>query len=169
MNREAPMIEVREAELGDLDAILAIYNEAVIHTTATYDYEPRTREAQAQWFEAKRAQRLPVLVALKAGTVCGFASYGPFRPWAAYLYTVENSLYVAPEHRGRGVGTAILGPLLEIARSRRLHAMVAGIDAANTASLKLHAKFGFEEVAHFREVGWKFERWLDLVFLERLF
>ena len=81
------MIEVREAELGDLDAILAIYNDAVVHTTATYDYEARTREAQAQWFEAKRAQGLPVLVGLEAGTVCGFASYGPFRPWAAYLST----------------------------------------------------------------------------------
>ena len=85
------------------------------------------------------------------------------------LYTVENSIYAAPEHRGRGVGTSILGPLLAIARSWGLHAMVAGIDATNTASLKLHAKFGFEEVAHFREVGWKFERWLDLVFLERIF
>jgi phosphinothricin acetyltransferase len=163
------MIEVREAQIGDLDAILAIYNDAVVHTTATYDYEPRTSEAHRQWFETKRTQRFPVLVGAEGGSVCGFASYGPFRPWAAYLHTVENSIYVAPEHRGRGVGTAILGPLLEIARSRRLHAMVAGIDATNTASLKLHAKFGFEQVAHFREVGWKFERWLDLVFLERIF
>ena len=102
-------------------------------------------------------------------SVSGFASYGPFRPWAAYLYTVENSIYVAPEQRGRGVGTAILGRLIDIARSRGLHAIVAGIDATNEASLKLHAKFGFERVAHFRQVGWKFERWLDLMFLERIF
>jgi L-amino acid N-acyltransferase len=163
------MIEVREAEPGDLEAILAIYNDAVLHTTATYDYEPRTIEAQWQWFETKRAQNLPVLVGVEAGSVAGFASYGPFRSWAAYLYTVENSIYVAPEHRGRGVGAAILGPLVELARARGLHAMVAGIDAANQASLKLHAKFGFEPVAHFREVGWKFERWLDQVFLERIF
>jgi L-amino acid N-acyltransferase len=163
------MIEVREAETADLDAILAIYNDAVIHTTATYDYEPRTMDAQRQWLEAKRAQNFPVLVGLEAGTVSGFASYGRFRPWAAYLYTVENSIYVAPERRGRGIGTAILGPLLESARSRGFHAMVAGIDATNEASLKLHAKFGFEKVAHFHEVGWKFERWLDLVFLERIF
>jgi L-amino acid N-acyltransferase YncA len=163
------MIEVREAETADLDAILAIYNDAVVHTTATYDYEPRTLDAQRQWFEAKRAQSFPVLVGLEADVVSGFASYGPFRPWAAYLYTVENSVYVAPERRGRGVGTAVLGPLLEIARSRGFHAMVAGIDATNEPSLKLHAKFGFEKVAHFHEVGWKFERWLDLVFLERIF
>jgi phosphinothricin acetyltransferase len=163
------MIEVRQAEAGDLDAILAIYNDAVIRTTATYDYEPRTADAQRQWFEAKRAQDFPVLVGRDAGVVAGFASYGPFRPWAAYLHTVENSIYVAAQKRGRGVGTAILGPLVELARGRGFHAMVAGIDAANEASLKLHAKFGFEKVAHFREVGWKFERWLDLVFLERIF
>src|SRR5437588_8016224 len=162
------MIQVREAEPGDLDAILAIYNDAVIHTTATYDYEPRSPEAQRQWFETKRAQDFPVLVGLERDAVAGFASYGPFRPWAAYLHTVENSIYVAPERRGRGVGTAILGPLVELARARGYHAMVAGIDAANAASLQLHAKFGFEQVAHFRQVGWKFERWLDLVFLERI-
>ena len=163
------MIEVREAETADLDAILAIYNDAVIHTTATYDYEPRTADAQRQWLEAKRAQNFPVLVGIDAGVVSGFASYGPFRPWAAYLHTVENSIYVAPERRARGLGTAILGPLLEIARARGFHAMVAGIDATNEASLRLHAKFGFEKVAHFRQVGWKFGRWLDLVFLERIF
>jgi len=163
------MIEVREAEPGDLEAILAIYNDAVLHTTATYDYEPRTIEAQQQWLEAKRAANFPVLVGLDRGKVAGFASYGAFRPWAAYLYTVENSIYIAPERRERGIGTAILGPLVELARARGFHAMVAGIDAANAASLKLHAKFGFEKVGHFREVGWKFERWLDLVFLERIF
>ncbi len=163
------MTEVREAQAADLAAILAIYNDAVIHTTATYDYEPRSMDAQRQWFEAKRAGNFPVLVGLDAGEVSGFASYGPFRPWAAYLYTVENSIYVAPEKRGRGVGTAILGPLVETARSRGYHAMVAGIDATNAASLKLHAKFGFEQVGHFRQVGWKFDRWLDLVFLERIF
>jgi L-amino acid N-acyltransferase len=163
------MIDVREAQVADLEAILAIYNDAVIHTTATYDYEPRSMDAQRQWFKAKRAQDFPVLVGLDAGAVSGFASYGPFQPWAAYLYTVENSVYVAPEKRRRGIGTAILGPLIEIARSRGFHAMVAGIDATNAASLKLHAKFGFERVAHFRQVGWKFERWLDLVFLQRIF
>jgi L-amino acid N-acyltransferase len=163
------MIDVREAQVADLEAILAIYNDAVIHTTATYDYEPRSMDVQRQWFEAKRAQDFPVLVGLDAGAVSGFASYGPFRPWAAYLYTVENSVYVAPEKRRRGIGTAILGPLIELARSRGFHAMVAGIDATNAASLKLHAKFGFERVAHFRQVGWKFERWLDLVFLQRIF
>src|SRR6202521_1181796 len=119
------MIDVREARVADLEAILAIYNDAVIHTTATYDYEPRSMDAQRQWFEAKRAQDFPVLVGLDAGVVSGFASYGPFRPWAAYLYTVENSIYGAPDERGRGGGTAILGPLGEMAPSRGFHAMAA--------------------------------------------
>ncbi len=165
---EAPQYPpgLREAGEGDLAALLAIYNDAVLHTTAVYDYEPRPVEAQIRWFEAKRAQNLPVLVALDGGTVSGFASYGPFRPWPAYQFTVENSVYVAPDRRGQGVGRRLLGPLIEHARSRRLHAMVAGIDATNEASLRLHRRFGFEQVAYFRQVGWKFERWLDFVCLE---
>jgi len=160
------MIELREALTDDLEAILAIYNDAVVNTTAVYDYVPRPIEAQQAWFESKRTQGLPVLVAVEAGAVAGFASYGPFRPWPAYLHTVENSIYIAPGRRGRGIGTQLLGPLVETARSRGLHAMVAAIDATNEASLRLHRKFGFEQVGHFREVGWKFERWLDLVFLQ---
>jgi phosphinothricin acetyltransferase len=162
------MIAVREAGPGDLEAILAIYNDAVVNTTAVYDYAPRLMEAQVQWFETKRANNLPVLVADEHGEVAGFTSYGPFRPWPAYAYTVESSIYIAPGRRGRGIGTLLLDPLIEIARARKLHAMMAGVDATNDASLRLHRKLGFEEVGYLRQVGWKFERWLDLVFLERL-
>ena len=145
-------IAIRDAHEADLAALLAIYNDAVLTTTAVYDYKPRSSEQHAAWFQAKREQNLPVLVAEDGDTVVGFASYGPFRPWPAYLHSVENSLYVAPERRGGA--------------DRGLHTMIAGIDAANQASLRLHAKFGFERVAQFREVGWKFERWLDLAFLQ---
>lgn len=162
------MIEVRDAGESDLAALLAIYNDAVINTTAVYDYTARSMEAERAWFTAKRDAKLPVLAAVEAEVVVGFASYGPFRPWPAYLHTIENSVYVAPERRGAGVGSALLGPLIERARSAGFHTMVAGIDASNAASLRLHAKFGFVEVAHFREVGWKFDRWLDLVFLQRM-
>jgi phosphinothricin acetyltransferase len=162
------MIDVRQAEAQDLDAILAIYNDAVINTTAVYDYVPRTFDAQATWYEAKRAQDLPVLVAVEEGTVAGFASFGPFRPWPAYLHTVESSIYVAPGKRGRGIGGSLLGPLVMTAQERGLHAMIAAIDATNEASLRLHRKFAFEEAGHLRQVGWKFDRWLDLVLLERL-
>ena len=162
------MIEVREAMCVDLEGMLTIYNDAVINTTAVYDYVPRSLQAQTAWFENKRNERNPVLVAVEAEAVVGFASYGPFRPWPAYRHTVENAIYVAPGHRGRGIGPQLLGPLIAIAQQRGHHAMVAGIDAANEASLRLHRKLGFEQVGHFRQVGWKFERWLDLVFLERL-
>jgi len=162
------MIEVREAIGADLESMLEIYNDAVINTTAVYDYTARTPEAQEAWYESKRAQNFPVLVATETGAVVGFASYGAFRPWPAYLHTVENSIYVAPGQRARGIGTQLLGPLVETARGHGFHVMVAGIDATNDASLRLHRKFGFEQVGHFRQVGWKFDRWLDLVFLERL-
>jgi phosphinothricin acetyltransferase len=159
-------IAIRDARETDLDGMLAIYNDAVLTTTAVYDYAPRTAAQQAAWFQAKRAQNLPVLVADDGGAVAGFASYGPFRPWPAYLHSVENSLYVAPDRRGQGIGSQLLPALIARASERRLHTMIAGIDATNAASLHLHAKFGFARVAQFREVGWKFERWLDLTFLQ---
>lgn len=162
------MIEVRDAAPADLQAMLAIYNDAVVNSTAVYDYAPRTLEVQAAWLEIKRKEQNPVLVAVAAGVVIGFASYGPFRPWPAYQHTVENAIYLAPGHRGRGLGPQLLRPLIAIAQQRGYHAMVAAIDAANEPSLRLHRKLGFEEVGHFRQVGWKFERWLDLIFLERL-
>ena len=161
-------IEIRPAGTDDLQTMLAIYNDAIINTTAVYDYQPRTSDAQRQWFETKQAQRLPVLVAVDNATIIGFGSFGPFRPWPAYQFTVENSLYVDSAFRRKGAGTALLASLVTAAHTAGYHTMVAGIDATNEASLALHRKAGFEPVAHFREVGWKFERWLDLVFMERL-
>jgi phosphinothricin acetyltransferase len=157
---------IRDAREADLAAMLAIYNDAVLTTTAVYDYKPRSDEQQTAWFAAKREQGLPILVADDGGAIAGFASYGPFRPWPAYLHSVENSLYVAPDRRGQGIGSQLLPALIQRAAERALHTMIAGIDAANDASLRLHAKFGFERVAQFREVGWKFECWLDLAFLQ---
>ena len=161
-------MEIRPAESDDLDRMLAIYNDAIINTTAVYSYEPRTSDLQRQWFESKQAQRLPVFVAHDGATVIGFGSFGPFRPWPAYQFTVENSLYVDATYRRKGAGTALLTALIDAAESAGYHVMVAGIDATNEASLALHRKAGFQPVAHFREVGWKFERWLDLVFMERM-
>jgi L-amino acid N-acyltransferase len=161
-------IEIRPAGTDDLQAMLAIYNHAIINTTAVYDYQPRTSDAQRQWFETKQAQRLPVFVAVDNATIIGFGSFGPFRPWPAYQFTVENSLYVDSAFQRKGAGTALLASLVTAAQTAGYHTMVAGIDATNEASLALHRKAGFEPVAHFREVGWKFERWLDLVFMERM-
>jgi phosphinothricin acetyltransferase len=161
-------VAIREAQDSDLSDLLAIYNDAVLTTAAVYDYSERSTAQQSAWFKAKRDQGLPILVAENAGAAVGFASYGPFRPWPAYLHSVENSLYVAADWRGRGIGSLLLPALIQRATDRGLHTMIAGIDAANEASLRLHAKFGFKPVGQFREVGWKFERWLDLAFLQRM-
>ncbi|MBV9732984.1 MAG: N-acetyltransferase [Verrucomicrobia bacterium] len=161
-------IEIRSAVSDDLEAMLVIYNDAIVNTTAVYDYQPRTADAQRQWFETKQAQSLPVFVAVDGATLVGFGSFGPFRPWPAYQFTVENSLYVDSAFRRKGAGAALLASLVTAAQTSGYHTMVAGIDATNEASLALHRKAGFEPVAHFREVGWKFERWLDLVFMERM-
>ena len=160
------MIRIRTATEDDLPRLLEIYNDIIINTTAVYDYEPHTIEMRKQWWEAKKAQGFPVFVAEEDGRIVGFSSIGPFRAWAAYKYSVENSVYVASDARGKGIGKLLIPPLLDASKSLGMHTVIAGIDATNEASIKLHKRFGFEEVAHFKQVGWKFERWLDLKFLQ---
>ena len=160
------MITIRHATEDDLPAILEIYNDVILHTTAVYDYEPHTLEMRRQWFITKKEQGFPVFVAADDEKIVGLSSIGPFRAWAAYKYSVENSVYVSADSRGRGIGKLLIPPLIVVARELGLHTIIAGIDAANEPSLKLHEHFGFKEVAHFREVGYKFDRWLDLKFLQ---
>jgi phosphinothricin acetyltransferase len=162
------MIQVRNATGQDLPRLLEIYNDIILNTTAVYDYEPHTLDMRRQWWEAKKSQGFPVFVAEEQEKILGFSSIGPFRAWAAYKYSVENSVYVAEEARGMGVGKLLIPPLIDAAKRLGLHTIIAGIDATNVASLRLHRSFGFEEVAHFKEVGWKFERWLDLKFLQKM-
>jgi phosphinothricin acetyltransferase len=135
-------------------------------TPRVYEYNPHSLEMRKAWFESRQREGYPVFVAEEEGRLVGFSSYGPFRAWAAYQFTIENSVYVAADQRGKGVGKLLLAPLIGSAAQKGMHAMVAGIDASNDASLRLHFSFGFKEVAHFREVGYKFDRWLDLKFLE---
>jgi phosphinothricin acetyltransferase len=161
-------LAIRPATVADLPSILAIYNHAVLHTTASYDEQPSTLEQRAAWFEEHVHQDLSVLVADLEREVVGFGALGPFRQRTAYRYTIEHSVYVDAAYRGRGIGRALLAPLITAARERQMHAMVGVIDAANTVSIRLHAAFGFVQVAHLREVGYKFGRWLDLIFMELL-
>jgi L-amino acid N-acyltransferase len=160
------MIQIRNATEHDLPAILDIYNDVIVNTTAVYDYKPHTLEMRKAWFKTKQEQGFPVYVAEEDGRLQGLSSIGPFRAWAAYQYSVENSVYVASDARGKGVGKLLIPPLIEAAKQLKLHTIIAGVDAGNEASLKLHRHFGFEEVAHFKQVGWKFSRWLDLKFLQ---
>ena len=160
------MIQIRKAVEQDLEQMLVIYNDIILHTTAVYDYKPHTIDMRREWFKTKQQQGFPVFVAEDNGTIVGFSSIGPFRAWAAYKYSVENSVYVAADQRGKGIGKQLIPPLIEAARQLQMHTIIAGIDATNDTSIALHRQFGFEEVAHFKQVGYKFGRWLDLTFLQ---
>ncbi len=162
------MITIRDAREADLPHLLAIYNHVILHTTAVYTYEAQTMEARKTWYADKLAAGYPVFVAEEAGKVIGFSSYGPFRAWPAYKYTIENSVYVTEEQRGKGIGKLLIQPVIDSAKTRGYHAIIAGIDSLNESSIRLHASFGFVEVAHFKQVGYKFGRWLDLTFMELL-
>lgn len=149
------------------EAILDILNDAILHTTALYDYAPRPRESMAGWFAAKRAGAFPVLgVEDGAGQLLGFATYGSFRQYAAFKYTVEHSVYVHRDHRGRGIGRCLMSALIDRARRQDLHLLVGALDAANAPSIALHSALGFRHAGTIAEAGYKFGRWLDLAFYE---
>ncbi|QHT71938.1 N-acetyltransferase [Rhodocytophaga rosea] len=167
MNPNLPLTpQIREATPQDLEAILEIINHAIVQTTAVYDYRPRTMEFQQAWLAKKHADGLPVLVAEQNNHVVGFGSYGIFRPWDGYRYSAEHSIYVAHDVRGQGIGKKLMEGLIEKAKAQQFHTLIAGIDADNRISYEFHLKYGFVEVGRFREVGHKFDRWLDLVFMQ---
>ena len=150
-------------------AILDIFNDAIVTSTALYDYQPRPLLSMAPWFEAKAKGGFPVLgLEDEAGTLLAFASYGTFRAFPAYKYTVEHSVYVHKDHRGRGLGALALQAIVDEAQRRDVHAMVGAIDASNAGSIALHERLGFRHVGTLPQVGFKFGRWLDLSFYQRL-
>jgi L-amino acid N-acyltransferase len=157
---------VRIATPQDIPAITEIYNDVIRNTTAVYHYESLTLDNRRAWLEDKVNHKFPVFVAEEAGKVLGFSTYGAFRAAPAYLHTVENTIHVHRECRGQGVGKLLMPPIIEAARKQGMHTMVAGVDASNTGSIRFHSSFGFEQVAHFKQVGFKFNRWLDLVFMQ---
>ncbi len=160
---------VRAATVEDLPAILEIYNHVVLHSTATADETPRSLEARRAWFDEHVTQGLPVIVATdEEGRVLGWGSLNRYKERTGYRFTVENSVYVAESARGRGVGRALLAEQVAAARRLGMHAILAGIDGDNAASMALHSKQGFVEVARLKQVVYKFERWLDVIYLELL-
>lgn len=161
-------VEIRDASDADVDAIVRITNAAIAETTANWDIEPETAGQRRAWLHERQSRALPVLVAVEDGVVVGFASYGPFRFRAGYANTVEHSVYLDSSHQGRGTGTSLMETLIERARHAGVHVMVGGIDGANAGSLRFHARLGFTATTALREVGRKFDRWLDLVFVQRL-
>ena len=159
---------IRPATVADVAAILTIYNDAVETTTASWDLAPVDYADRLARYEAAQANGWPLLVAEIDGTVVGFASYGPFRTKDGFARTMEHSVYLDAAARGRGLGRALMVELIERARANGVHALIGGIDGANEVSVRLHESLGFAEVGRLPQVGAKFGRWLDLVFLELL-
>ncbi len=159
---------IRDARDNDLPEILGIYNDVILTTTAIYDETVSTLEQRRAWFDARRSQGLPVLVGEEAGEVIGFSSFGEWRARWGYRFTVEHSVHVRADRRGRGYGGALIEALFPRAASMNMHMMIGHIDSAATASLRLHEKLGFERVGFYREVAQKFDRWLDLVAVQKV-
>ncbi|MBV8624943.1 MAG: N-acetyltransferase [Herbaspirillum sp.] len=159
-------MQIRDAELADIPGITPIYNDAVANTTAIWNDTQVDDKNRQDWYAARRQSGYPVLVAVEDGKVLGYASFGDWRAFDGYRHTVEHSVYVHKDHRGQGLGVALMEALIARARALGKHVMVAGIDASNTGSIALHEKLGFTQVGHLPQVGTKFGKWLDLAFLQ---
>lgn len=162
------MATIREAIPNDLLAITEIYNEAVHTTTATFDTQPRTLAEQRRWFEA-HGGNYPVLVAELGGVVVGWASLSRWSPKLAYRGTIEVSVYVGSAHRGQGIGKKLMAAIVAAGQEAGFHTVLARIAEGNQASIRLHKSFGFELVGIMREVGYKFDRWLDIHLMQKVY
>ena len=160
-------MEIRDAGPADIDGITAIYNDAVLHTTAIWNDLAVDVANRTAWLADRQKAGYPVLVAVDGSqAVLGYASFGDWRAFDGYRHTVEHSVYVRNDQRGRGIGVALMQALIDRARAIGKHVMVAGIEANNAGSIGLHEKLGFEHVGHMKEVGMKFGAWLDLAFMQ---
>ena len=171
MQSSQPQYNIRLATLADQPSILEIYNDAVLGLTASYDYEPRSMQDQNAWFQERQSSGWPVLVATPrehADRVLGWGALSQFRPRPGYRFTGETTVYVHKEVRGRGLGGLILPALVEAGRQKGLHALIAAVDADNFASLRIHERCGFEIVGGMHEIGRKFDRWLDITWLQMM-
>lgn len=159
---------LRPATIQDVPQILAIVNHAIATSTANYNYEPQTLAEQTAWFESKQQYNFPVWVAVVEDLAVAFGTYGTFREKMGYRYTVEHTIYVQEDQQRKGIGKALLIQLVTQAKAEGYHAMIGGIDAKNAESIAFNQKMGFEIVGHLKEVGYKFDQWLDLCFVQRL-
>ena len=157
---------IRDATEHDLPAIRAIYNDAVLNTTAIWNDQPVDLGNRQAWFSARQAQQYPILVAVDNDEVTGYASFGDWRPFEGFRYSVEHSVYVRNDQRGKGLGPHLMQALIERARSCGKHVMVAAIESGNLASIRLHERLGFVTTGQMPQVGIKFGRWLDLTFMQ---
>lgn len=159
-------MNIRNATQADLGGLRDIYNDAVLNTTAIWNEIAVDLDNRRAWLELREQQGFPVLVAEDEGDVVGYASYGPWRAFDGFRETVEHSVYVRADQRGKGLGVALLQALVERARAQGLHVMVAAIESGNAASIRLHERLGFVTTGQMPQVGQKFGRWLDLTFMQ---
>jgi L-amino acid N-acyltransferase YncA len=157
---------IRQATEKDLDAILEIVNYNILNTTAIYDYEPRTLIQQKAIFDDKVKAGFPLIIIEMNNDITGFGTYGTFRFKEGYKFTVEHSVYVSTHHQGKGLGKLLLAALIELAQKQKIHTMIAVIDAENQNSVEFHKQFGFETVGVIKESAFKFDKWLDTVFMQ---
>lgn len=161
-------VTIRPAILEDMPFVLEIVNYEIRNTTAIWDYDIRSLSQQETIFFEKQEKKFPLIVALKDEKVVGFGTYGTFRAKIGYRFTVEHSVYVHPTFHGNGIGSTLLKALIEIAKTQKLHTMIGVIDSENHGSIAFHHKLGFETVGHLKQTGFKFDRWLDSVFVQLL-
>lgn len=159
-------IELRDATADDLPGIMDIYNDAVLNTTAIWNDILVDIENRKEWFKLRKDRGFPVIVAVKDGTVAGYASYGDWRAFDGYRHTREHSIYVHKDARGSGIGKLLMQALIDHAANNDVHVLIGAIEAENTASIRLHEALGFRVAGRFSEVGTKFGRWLDLTCME---
>ena len=161
-------IKIRDYQIQDCKAIIEIINDAILNSTALYDYNIRTLNTQEAIFEEKLQKGFPVIVAESNNEVVGFGYYSEFRFREAYKFTVEHSVYANKNCIGKGIGKLLLSELIERAKKQNLHTMIGVIDSENTNSIDFHKKFGFEEVGFIKESGFKFDRWLHSVIVQKI-
>lgn len=159
-------MSIRHANKDDCAAIAEIYNHAVLHTAAIWNDKTVDPDNRIAWYEARRFAGYPVLVSEENGVITGYSSFGDWRAFDGFRHTVEHSVYVHPDHQGKGLGRKLLIALIDEARRLKKHVMVAGIEAENLASLHLHQTLGFVITGQMPQVGTKFGRWLDLTFMQ---
>ena len=161
-------IQIRPAQISDLEQIMHIYNREIETGTATWRYEALSLEEYLAWFNDMQEKKFPIYVAFdeEQNKVAGYADYGSFRAFAGYHLTVEHSVYIAPQYAHQGLGTKLMHVLMDHAKQQGIHVMIAAIDHSNQASIQIHQKLGFKQTAYMPQVGQKFGKWLDLVLMQ---
>ena len=167
MNSLPKDLQIVSAEFVDLTGVLEILNDVILNSTANYDDTPHDLEYIYAWYNQMVVNNCPILVARRGLEIVGYACYAQFRNKVVFKYCMEHTVYVTKDFHGKGIGLLMMNELIKIAKERHIHTLVAGIDADNPGSIKFHENLGFERVGHMKEVGHKFGRWLDLVFMQK--